>query len=312
MPFENIHGQDKAVALLSRNLKEKSFYSAYLFLGPDGVGKRLAAEMFAKAIKCASAGEKPCNACPSCKKIDSGAHPDVVLSEPRNRSNTIGINEIRLILEKASLRAYEGGKKIFIVDGAHLMTLEAANAFLKTLEEPSHEVIFILIATSKELVLSTIVSRAVSIRFKSAPLSVCEKALSEKFNIDQKEAKLLSVFSGGRIGKAFRMQDKGLIRKKNASLDAFFGKKKPYSGSPKEDIEFLLLYLRDIFVYKATGRKDLIFNTDRTDEIDELRDKYSFDRIDRLIEKVVTLESYIDYNVNPKVVLDVINNSLRE
>jgi len=310
--FRNIHGQDKAVELLSRNLKEKSFYSTYLFLGPDGVGKKLAAITFAKAINCVSSGEKPCTVCPSCRKIDSGNHPDVVLTEPKNRSNTIGINEIRKILQKAGLKAYEAGKKVFIIDGAHIMTPEAANAFLKTLEEAPRDTIFILIATSKELLLSTVVSRAVIIRFRSAPLGACEKVLSEKFNIDRKEARMLSVFSSGRIGRALEMREKGLIRKKNAALDALFGKNKPYSGSPKEDIEFLLSYLRDLFVYKATGRKDLVFNADRTDEIATLKDRYSFDRIDELIQKVVTLESYMDHNVNPKIVFDVIKNSLAE
>lgn len=320
MSFENIKGQDKAVEILKKGLLKGRIFSNYLFAGPDGVGKAMLAAEFAKAVNCRDEKRAPCDSCQSCRKIDSRNHPDVFFIEPRGASFSIGIDEIRAVCAKASLKPYEARKKIFIIDGAHSMKAQAANAFLKTLEEPPANTIFILISRSKSLLLPTIVSRCHIINFFAAPRELVERVVAEKFNLDGQKAKVLSNFSSGRIGEAIRMGENASLDRKNSLIDSLQGGKadfsariSDYSGREelKEDLSFLVAYFRDIFLYKATKLEAPIFNLDRMDEIKRNHASLTPEGLDFIIKEIIKLRSYVDYNVNPKIIIDVLSNELK-
>jgi len=247
-------------------------FSAYLFLGPDGSGKFEAAKNFAKTLNCPAAKPEPCGTCAHCKKIDSEAHPDVFFAEPKGASSSIGIDEIRFVIAKANLRPYEAAKKVFIIKGAHSMNDEAQNAFLKTLEEPPKDTVFVLISRSKDLLLPTIVSRCYAVNFSAASL--------------------LNDISPERFEDALGMR----------WSDA---------AGLKENLDILASYFRDIFLYKAVKNEAMLFRREAAAEIKEESQKYSLEELDRMIRKIITLRSYIDYNVNQKIIVDVLTNELR-
>ena len=200
-----------------------SFFPGYLYVGPDGAGKYRAAKNFAKGVNCPDVKDgKPCEACLSCKKIEKEVHPDVFFIQPGGASSTIGIDQVREIINKANLKPYEARSKVFIIKGAHSMNEASANAFLKTLEEPPENTVFILISRSKDLLLPTIVSRCHIVRF---------------------------------LGKGDSSIFTDFIKEKNRTV--------PFSSDReglKEELEFLVSFYRDIFLYKVVGDKAKLFN----------------------------------------------------
>ena len=320
MSFEDIKGQDRPLEILKDNIREKRVFSSYLFVGPDGVGKFLAAKNFAKAINCLDEEKKPCEKCTSCNKINSNIHPDVFFVEPKGVSFSVGIDQIREVMSKASLKPYEARSKVFVINNAHSMKAEASNAFLKTLEEPPADTVFILISRSKDLLLPTIVSRCHTIKFSSASSELVEQVLMEKFSIRKDEAKILGNFSSQRIGEAIRLKEKNLINRKNRIIDILLNPEEDFSGEIanyagkeelKENLEFLVSFFRDIFLYKTVKNEKTIFHLDRIEDIRDQCERFSSEELDYLIKKIITLRSYVDYNVNPKIIVDVLTNEVR-
>lgn len=321
MSFGDIKGQDRALEILKEGILKGVIFSNYLFVGPDGVGKRETAKNFAKALNCLNQKNADlCDSCASCRKINSGVHPDVFFVEPTGASISIGISQIRTVITRANLKPYEARKKVFVINAAHSMSAEAANAFLKTLEEPPADTIFILISPSKDLLLTTIVSRCHIIKFFSAPSELVENILAERFDVKKSDAKILSNFSSGRIGKAIKMKEENLVNRKNRIIDSllnpgadFAGEIGSYAGREelKEDLEFLISFFRDMFLYKTVKKENTLFHIDRIEEIKNRCEKFTTEELDYIIKKIITLCSYIDYNVNPKIIIDVLSNELK-
>ncbi|MGB2706311.1 MAG: DNA polymerase III subunit delta' C-terminal domain-containing protein [Candidatus Omnitrophota bacterium] len=272
MPSRDIKGQDSALEILKANLASDRIFSGYLFAGADKSAMLLAAKSFAKAVNCLSGKVDACESCVSCRKINSQNHPDVFFVEPRGASSSITIDQIRTVIRQANLKPYEARKKVFIINGAHSMNAEASNAFLKTLEEPPLDTTFILISRSEELLLPTIVSRCYVVKFSPAPLS--------------------GSFPGASIEEAFAFKEKS-------------------REELKEDLDVLLAFFRDIFLYKATGKEEGLFHKDKIAEIKAQSEKYTSEELDGLIKRIITLRSYVDYNVNPKIIACVLNSEIK-
>ena len=174
--FSEVSGENEIVKSLKLSLKNKSMAHAYLFSGPRGVGKTTIARLIAKGVNCLNLKEngEPCNECKNCKAINEGRFSDLIeIDAASNRS----IDEIRSLKEKINYQPVEGLKKVYIIDEAHMLTKEAFNALLKTLEEPPAHVIFILATTELEKILSTIISRCQRYDFKPLDLEEMKSGL---------------------------------------------------------------------------------------------------------------------------------------
>ena len=174
--FSEVSGENEIVKSLKLSLKNKSMAHAYLFSGPRGVGKTTIARLIAKGLNCLNLKEngEPCNECKNCKAINEGRFSDLIeIDAASNRS----IDEIRSLKEKINYQPVEGLKKVYIIDEAHMLTKEAFNALLKTLEEPPAHVIFILATTELEKILPTIISRCQRYDFKPLDLEEMKAGL---------------------------------------------------------------------------------------------------------------------------------------
>lgn len=222
MGFRDISGQERAVALLRAALRERHITS-YLFTGPEGVGKRTTAITFAKALNCGKGDEDPCDECPTCKRIERLIHPDVrvilpirksedmggvlktyALSEiapPPESAGSISIERIREIKEELAFPPFSARYRVIIILYADQFTREAANSFLKTLEEPGPTTVFILTTTKPYLLPSTIRSRCQRIPFSYLERKTVEEILRAKGIAEAREA---SLFSDGSLKEAFR------------------------------------------------------------------------------------------------------------
>ena len=174
--FSEVSGENEIVKSLKLSLKNKSMAHAYLFSGPRGVGKTTIARLIAKGVNCLNLKEngEPCNECKNCKAINEGRFSDLIeIDADSNRS----IDEIRSLKEKINYQPVEGLKKVYIIDEAHMLTKEAFNALLKTLEEPPAHVMFILATTELEKILPTIISRCQRYDFKPLDLEEMKAGL---------------------------------------------------------------------------------------------------------------------------------------
>ncbi len=211
MPFREICGQDRPLSLLRRAWAGGRLAQAYCFTGPSGVGKRTAAVALAQAVNClaprdrASGGDSPdaCGVCRSCTRIAAGQHPDVTLVAPEEKT-VITIDQIRDLAARASLRAYEARAKVWILDPAHEMQEPAANAFLKTLEEPPAGSLFVLVTTTFSALLPTIRSRCQEVRFTALSEDHLQTILQRHGRSADEAAEVVSV-AGGSAGRALAL-----------------------------------------------------------------------------------------------------------
>ena len=206
MSFSDFAGMDAKMEQLMRSAQAGRIVHALLFSGPHGTGKRTMAKRFAQAVLCAGSGERPCGVCPAWKKMLGGAHPDVHIVAPEK--NTIKVDQIRALTEDLSLAAYEGGKKIAIIERADSMNESAQNALLKTLESPTGDALFFLLTEAPGALLPTIISRCLQVRFRCLEVEECAGVLEAR-GIAPDRAKLLSALAQGSVGRALEIDADG-------------------------------------------------------------------------------------------------------
>jgi len=201
MSFDQILGHDRPLRVLHRALATGRVAHAYLFWGPDGVGKERVATALAATLLCADpealARGGACGACGPCRKVAGGSHPDLHVLAPRGAS--LPIADVRAFQESLSYQAFERGRKVAIIRDAFRMTREAANALLKTLEEPPAGTHIVLLAHHRNQLLPTLVSRCQSLRFDAIPEDAVRRLL-EAGGMDAAAAQTLARSSGGCPG----------------------------------------------------------------------------------------------------------------
>ena len=163
--------------MLQAHLKAQRIAPAYLFIGPDGVGKRLAALEFSKALNCEHTKDEACDHCAACGRISRGVHPDVHQVSPQGALALIRVDDIRSLLGRVGLRPYMGRWQVAIIDGADRLNEESGNLLLKTLEEPPRQTRFVLLTSQPDDCLPTIVSRCERVRFQRLEPSLIERLL---------------------------------------------------------------------------------------------------------------------------------------
>ena len=208
---------------LMRSAQAGRIVHALLFTGPRGTGKKTMAELFARAVLCrGEADSRPCDACPSCKKCLSGIHPDVHSLAPEK--NSIRVDAVRELNAALGMTAYEGGRKIAIIQRADCMTPSAQNALLKTLEEPTGETLFFLLTESPGALLPTIVSRCLQVRFRCLEVEDCAAVLARR-GVQADRAHLLAALAQGSVGRALEIDAEGeeYLRLRSNVLDAIEG-----------------------------------------------------------------------------------------
>jgi len=270
MSFALIQGQDRAIQNLKQSLKRDKLHHAYLFSGPEGVGKKKTALELAKALNCDQPGpEGACDQCPSCRKMERQIHPDFIHIKPEGAS--IRIEQIRTLGQQLYYGPVLGRSRLCLLDMASDLNEPAANAFLKTLEEPPLGTVFVLLVRDPGELLPTLVSRCVAIGFNPLSLSLIAEKLMEEKGVSREEALALSLVSGGSLGKAFQYVKTNFWKKQEAwisQLEGFsqagmaqlFSWAKSWLGSREEiqeNLEIGQWCLRDLIWVRA-GLEDKV------------------------------------------------------
>jgi len=318
MSFANIYGHTKQITMLQKAMAQKRVGHSYIFSGLSGIGKKTLALEFAQAQNCENAAlrQDACGQCPSCRKRIHGSHPDIHVLQAQTQF--IRIDDVRGIQDQMTFRPLEGGKRVFIIDEADKMNEPAANALLKTLEEPSADNILILVTARPFRLPQTILSRCRHLRFNPLAAGDVARFLTEQKRMEPAHASALASLSGGSIGRAleldaedmiaFRAGLSGLLRDAGRRdpmslivLASFLGQDKKHT---QQGLSILHTYFRDALVYRETARASMLLNADDLPVVESLAGRLEGDDLLHNIAVVEKSRQSLDMNANKSLTLD--------
>ena len=313
----NIAGHSQAIEFLQRALEQARLSHAYLFAGPPQVGKRTLAAELARAGTCERL-RRPCGEGRSCQWALAGRQPDIMTVRGEGANGTILVEQIRDMRREASLSPMESSRRVYIICNIELANENAANALLKTLEEPPGQVLFLLTTTAQELVIPTILSRCQIVRLQPQPRQMIAHALMERCKVPEEQADLLARLSGGRLGRALALlQSEQLLNRRQIALDrlqSLTGEgwdrrlllAEEIARQPAqipETLEIWVSWWRDMLLLHE-GLADRITNRDREADLVRLHRLFRVDDIQSALKALQTCADCIQKNVGGRLSLE--------
>ncbi len=319
MQFSEIKGQEKAIHILQCAIKNQHIAHAYLFTGPEGIGKKKTALALAQYLNCEAADTvsfRSCEHCPSCIQSSSGSHPDLMLLEPNGAS--IKIEQIRNLLSKVSLRNYESAYKVIIINDAHLMTEQAANCLLKTLEEPTEHTVFILITAQAQNLPVTILSRCQQIQFNLLPPTCLQEILQQLHPERQSQIGLVTALAQGSIATAeallaneeisaarqdfYQLLDK-ISTLRPAQIISWCEQWDKNKKMVKALLELGQLWYHDLLLANTAGQWDLLVNQDYLAALKAQQTEPQ--QLLTVLQYFQTGMAQLESNASPRLVLEI-------
>lgn len=316
MTFESIIGQEHPIGLLSRMLRKNRLAHALLFTGIDGCGRQTTAKALAKALNCQSPrGVSACGQCRSCQKVVSGNHPDIVIVKPDGAF--IKIDQVRTLCKQLKYAPLEGKCRVIIINDAHTMNAEAANALLKVLEEPPKYTFIVLTAIQTMDLLPTIVSRCQQIVFRPIAFEKIAEVLVARHDLDIRTATSVAILAKGSLGKALSADaDKWMLWRRHLlegmgsvctksiqPLFAFADELARDKDKLDDALALISFWFSDILMHKVYPGK--IVNTDFVEDIERASRKHSVDQVLEKIDAVFAAQTAISKNSNLRLTLEV-------
>jgi DNA polymerase-3 subunit delta' len=321
-------GQDNVVAFLAGSLEKGGLAHAYLFSAPEHSGKTALALKLAQALNC-TGDSPPCGGCEPCRRIAAGIHADVQVigvatSEEGKSKVELSIEQVRAINHAASLPPFEGRCRVFILEEAERMSIGAANALLKTLEEPPPKVVFVLTTARENLLPETVRSRCLKLRLSAAPRREISRFLEEELGFTAERAGLLARLSQGRAGWAIvAAGDEAVLSERRENLDRFVealesgydmrfdlaAKLAQRFGKTRAEVyrllEQWLSFCRDVLLVKL-DIKDEVVNTDYEASLEALSARLGTADVRSLIGSLVGARQHLEQNASARLALEVL------
>ena len=319
--FPSVVGHHEIKEHLQAALVHDTISHAYLFEGMEGIGKRTLARQFAKALLCTQPleGHRPCGKCVSCQTITSGNHPDVIYLNAGEKAS-ISVETIREgLVQDMSVMPYRSRFKVYIVEEAHRLTVQAQNAMLKTIEEPPEYGVILLLATNIQNFLPTILSRCVRLRFVPLPYGTIGQALTERYGVSEEKAALCAAFSQGTLGRAMELaasEEFGALRqelsrflielptKKESDVLQFEDFFEQHKDQQEQIFGLLLLWFRDLLVWKEMGDERWILNRDMQSAIVDSSAIYSRGELMTILSVIGDIQDKLKRNGNYSLAVD--------
>lgn len=330
--FDDILGGQKLIAYMKETAANGTVPHALMLVGEEGSGKKMFANLYAKALLCenADAGE-PCLRCQSCLQVAAGAHPDIVKIAPEEGKGkgrkSISVKTVRdTIGDGAFIKPYKGPYKIYIFERAELMTEEAQNALLKILEEPPSYIVIMLLSTNEESLLETVRSRCVIFHTAGVEDEQVTEYLQEYLMVPDYLARPAAAFARGNIGKAaalvssqeFRQSYDQVIRcfkkGRHAEYDQIVENVQEIvknTDAVDRFLELAQLYLRDVLSVRIGEERELFF-ADEEEAVTKTAEALSFRDINTLEKQIFTVKERLEQNVAPDMAMEVLLAGIKE
>ena len=316
--FEDIAGHRGQIELLRRAVARDRLHHAYLFVGPEGTGKRTVATALAAAVQCPEGDAGGCGECTSCRCIDDRNHPDVHWLEQRKGKRDITIEQVRELQRQLALHRFNGRKKVAIVDPLTLMNLHAQNALLKTLEEPSDHSLLILVTESTGGVLPTVLSRCLQLRFPPLTVEQAAAVVARRRDVPEDRALLLAAVNYGSLGKALAEDETdGLDQRQECfrrlsalspgDMRGITALAEEMGGDREQALRFLDWvkgWLRDVMVLQVTGSATTVYNRDLLEPLQRAAAAGRVQRSTAALPELDNVTRAIHRNYNRRMVLE--------
>lgn len=325
--FSDILGNEQIIEHLQNAIRMGKVSHAYILNAPASSGKRMIAEAFAAALQCEKKGTEPCGVCHSCRQAASHNHPDIIYVQ-HAKPNTIGVDDIRVqINQDIAIKPYSSPYKIYLVDEAEKMNVQAQNALLKTIEEPPAYGVILLLTTNADAFLPTILSRCIRLDLRPVADDRLKQFLMKKCGVVDYQADLCVDFSQGIVGKAVTLASSAhfneikeaalqlVKRVKDIELSEMIGAVKHISEYKLEINDFfdlMMIWYRDVLLYKATADVNGLIFKDEVYEIKKQANTSSYHGIELILEGLEKAKMRLDANVNFDLVIELLLLTLKE
>lgn len=325
--FKDVVGHKDIIKYIQNAVTADKVSHAYILNGQRGAGKKMLARLFAMTLLCEKRGPEPCGECHSCIQAESGNHPDII-RVTHEKPNTISVEDIRRqVNEDIQIRPYQGPYKIYIIAEADLMTVQAQNALLKTIEEPPAYAVIFLLTENAEALLPTITSRCVMLKLRNIRDTLIRKYLMETMHVPDYKADMCTAFAQGNMGRAIMLASSdhfNEIREEAVQLLKYINemdiseitkairKINTYKLEINDYLDIIMIWYRDVLLYKATKDMDKVVFKDQITYIQERAKKSSYEGIELILESLEKAKTRLRANVSFDLVMELLLLTIKE
>ena len=325
--FQDVVGHKDIIQYIKNAVEQKKLSHAYILNGQRGSGKKMLARLFAMTLQCESGQSEPCGVCRSCLQVKSGNQPDII-TLVHEKPTSISVDEIREQLNgDIQIKPYSSPYKIYIIPEADLMTVQAQNALLKTLEEPPEYALIFLLTENADSLLSTIRSRCVMLKLRNIKDKLVKKYLMEQMQIPDYQADICAAFAQGNIGRAVLLAQseyfneikddaiqlmKYIDQMELHEIVAAIKQINKYKLEITDYLDIMTIWYRDILLYKATADMEGLVFGDQIKFIKEKAKHSSYEGIERILTAIETAKTRIKANVNFDLLMELLLLTIKE
>jgi len=325
--FSDIIGQEQIKEHLQNALESGKISHAYIINGEKSSGKEFIAKVFAMALQCERGETEPCQECHSCKQALSGNQPDIIRIT-HEKPNTISVDDIRKqINADVAIKPYSSPYKIYIVNEAEKMNMQAQNALLKTLEEPPEYAVILLLTSNIDVLLPTVLSRCVVLNMKPVDDRKVRKFLMEELKVPDYKADVCVAFARGNIGKAKALaSSEDFENVKNEALSllkyvhdmelyeivAAVKKISEYKLEISDYFDIMSIWYRDVLLFKATKDANRLVFREELGALRKCAQRSSYEGIEQIVQALDTAKRRLDANVNFDLVMELLFLTIQE
>lgn len=327
--FKDVVGHKNIIQYIGNAVTADTVSHAYIFNGERGSGKKLLASLFAMSLQCQNRDEDgdACGKCQSCKQAVSGNQPDII-RVTHEKPTTISVDDIReQVNNDIVIKPYSSRYKIYIIPEADMMSVQAQNALLKTIEEPPEYAVLILLTENAETLLPTIRSRCVMMRLRNIKDKLVKKYLMEQMEIPDYKADICVAFAQGNIGKAIELatsehfneiKEEAVHLLRNIDdmqveeLMAAVKKCSAYKLEINDYLDVIAIWYRDVLIFKATKNVDRVVFSDQLKHIRDRANKSSYEGIENILEGLEKAKARLKANVNFELTMELLLLTIKE
>lgn len=325
--FKDVVGHKDIINYIRNAVEKDQVSHAYILNGERGAGKKLLANLFAATLLCEKGGPDPCNDCHSCRQAESGNHPDII-RVTHEKPNSIGVDDIReQVNNTIMIKPYQGPYKVYIIDHADLMTPQAQNALLKTIEEPPQYAVILLLVENAEVLLPTINSRCVMLRLRYIKDILIKKYLMENLKVPDYKADLCTAFAQGNMGHAIMLANsehfneireeavqllRNIHEMELSEIIEAVNRITAYKVEISDYLDIIMVWYRDVLLYKATRDIETVVFRDQINYIKERARMSSYEGIQLILSSFERAKSRLKANVNFELTMELLFLTIKE
>ncbi len=325
--FKDVVGHKDIINYIRSAVEKDQVSHAYILNGERGAGKKLLANLFAASLQCEKGGPDPCNNCHSCRQAESGNHPDII-RVTHEKPNSISVDDIReQVNNTIMIKPYQGPYKVYIIDHADMMTPQAQNALLKTIEEPPQYAVIMLLVENAEILLPTINSRCVMLRLRYIKDVLIKKYLMENLKVPDYKADLCTAFAQGNMGHAIMLANsehfneireeavqmlRNIHEMELSEIIETVNRITVYKVEISDYLDIVMVWYRDVLLYKATRDIETVVFKDQINYIKEQAKNSSYEGIQLILSSFERAKSRLKANVNFELTMELLFLTIKE